>query len=99
MMMLHSGIEDLADPALADFVLGAQGSPALSPVERVKLFKLAWDAVGSELASRHTQYEMCYAGAGFLPKRHSSRSYASDPATALVDPLLVSYNSSHDLEP
>ena len=35
---------------------------------RVKFFKLAWDAVGSEFASRHTQYEMFYAGASFVTK-------------------------------
>ena len=31
-------------------------------VEGYKLMRLAWDLVGSEFASRHTQYEMFYAG-------------------------------------
>lgn len=31
-------------------------------IERYKLMRLAWDLVGSEFASRHTQYEMFYAG-------------------------------------
>ena len=31
-------------------------------VERYKLMRIAWDLVGSEFASRHTQYEMFYAG-------------------------------------
>src|SRR5260370_34425461 len=56
MIMLPSGIEDLAEPALADLVLAAQGSPAFTPLERVKFFKLALDAVGSEFASPQTQY-------------------------------------------
>ena len=30
--------------------------------EKYKLFKLACDLVGTEFASRHTQYEMFYAG-------------------------------------
>src|SRR6478672_7104299 len=41
MIMLPSGVEDLADPKLADYALRAQGSSALAPEARVKLFKLA----------------------------------------------------------
>jgi 4-hydroxyphenylacetate 3-monooxygenase len=37
-------------------------APAEEAVEKYKLFKLAWDLVGTEFASRHTQYEMFYAG-------------------------------------
>ena len=96
--MLPSGVEDLAEPEIAGYVLGAQGSPGLTPPDRVKLFKLAWDAVGSEFASRHTQYEMFYAGAGFVTKGHSFRTYDWDRATALVDRLMVGYNLAEELE-
>jgi len=91
MIMLPSGIEDFSDPKLADYALRAQGSATLSPMERIKFFKLAWDAVGSEFASRHTQYEMFYAGADFVTKGHSYRTYEWDSATALVKRLLASY--------
>ncbi len=91
MIMLPSGIEDLADPTLADYALRVQGSATLSPEERVKLFKLAWDAVGSEFASRHTQYEMFYAGADFVTKGHSYRTFDWDGATALATRLLAGY--------
>ena len=93
MIMLPSGIEDFADSKLAGYVLRAQGSPTLSPMERIKFFKLAWDAVGSEFASRHTQYEMFYAGADFVTKGHSYRTYEWDSATALVSRLLASYET------
>ena len=59
--------------------------------ERVKLFKSAWDAIGSEFGSRHVQYEMFYAGATFVTKGHSFRRYDWDGATALVDRVLDSY--------
>jgi 4-hydroxyphenylacetate 3-monooxygenase len=95
MIMLPSGFEDLADPELSNYALRAQGSAALSPMERIKFFKLAWDAVGSEFGSRHTQYEMFYAGADFVTKGHSYRTYDWDAATALVGRLLASY----DIEP
>jgi 4-hydroxyphenylacetate 3-monooxygenase len=96
MIMLPSGIEDLADPRLAGYVLHAQGSSTMAPEQRVKFFKLAWDAVGSEFASRHTQYEMFYAGAGFVTKGHSYRTYDWDRATELVDRMMASYDLPSD---
>jgi hypothetical protein len=33
--------------------------------------RAAWDAVRSEFGSRHTQYEMFYAGARFVTTGHS----------------------------
>jgi 4-hydroxyphenylacetate 3-monooxygenase len=38
-------------------------SPGNSTEQRVKLFKLAWDAVGSEFAGRQEQYERFHHGA------------------------------------
>ncbi len=97
LIMLPSGIEDLAGE-LARYSLEAQSSPTLSPVERVKFFKLAWDAIGSEFASRHTQYEMFYAGAEFVVNGHSFRTYDWDAATASVDRLLAGYNLDDELK-
>lgn len=91
MIMLPSGIEDFAVAKLAELALRSQGSAAMSPMERIKFFKLAWDAVGSEFASRHTQYEMFYAGADFVTRGHSYRTYDWDAATGQVDRLLSSY--------
>jgi 4-hydroxyphenylacetate 3-monooxygenase len=64
----------------------------------VKFFKLAWDAIGSEFASRHTQYEMFYAGAEFVVKGHSYRSYDWDKAMATVDRLLAGYDLNDELK-
>lgn len=97
MIMLPSGVEDLAESGVADYVLRAQGSPVLEPAERVKFFKLVWDAVGSEFASRHTQYEMFYAGAGFVTRGHSYRTYDWNGAGALVDRLLDGYNLTEEI--
>jgi 4-hydroxyphenylacetate 3-monooxygenase len=95
LIMLPSGVEDLSDPGLAELCLRAQGSCAMSPQAKVKFFKLAWDALGSEFASRHTQYEMFYAGAGFVTKGHSYRTFDWNGATGLVDRLLSSYDLDH----
>ena len=54
--------------------------------------KLAWDALGSEFASRHVQYEMFYAGAQFVTRGHMYRTYPWEDATGMVDELLASYD-------
>ncbi|MCY3947944.1 MAG: hypothetical protein OXF61_01940 [Acidimicrobiaceae bacterium] len=54
----------------------------------MKFLKLAWDAIGSEFASRHTQYEMFYAGAQFVTQGHSFRTYDWDGADRLLDRML-----------
>ncbi len=54
--------------------------------------KLAWDAVGSEFAGRHTQYEMFYAGAQFVTRAHSFRTYDWDKAASLVSTVSDRYD-------
>jgi 4-hydroxyphenylacetate 3-monooxygenase len=97
MIMLPSSIEDFANPSLAGIIAKTQKSPVCSPEERVKFFKLAWDAVGSEFASRHNQYEMFYAGATFVTKGHAYRTYDWQNASSLVDNMLGSYSLESEL--
>jgi 4-hydroxyphenylacetate 3-monooxygenase len=75
LLMLPSSVSDFANADLAKIIAQTQISPAMSGRDRVKLLKLAWDAVGSEFASRHLQYEMFYAGAQFVTRGHSFRTY------------------------
>ncbi len=63
----------------------------------MKFFKLAWDAVGSEFASRHVQYEMFYAGAAFVTKGHSYRTYDWDGAAALFGRMMDGYSLEDSL--
>ncbi len=92
MIMLPSSVQDFADPELARLIGKTQQSPAASAEEKVKFYKLAWDAVGSEFASRHAQYEMFYAGASFVVKGHSFRTYDWAAAGSLLDAMLASYS-------
>jgi 4-hydroxyphenylacetate 3-monooxygenase len=46
-------------PYLEKYVRGSNGIPAL---DRMKIMKLLWDAVGSEFGGRHELYERNYAG-------------------------------------
>ncbi len=92
MIMLPSSVEDFTNPELAEYIRRSQGSPLFSPEDRVKFFKLAWDAVGSEFASRHVQYEMFYAGASFVTQGNSYRTYDWDGADKLVKRMMGSYS-------
>ncbi|MFJ5041459.1 4-hydroxyphenylacetate 3-hydroxylase family protein [Streptomyces parvulus] len=54
---------DLTHPELGPLVAKYVRSPGTPAEQRIKLLKLAWDALGSEFASRHEQYERFYHGA------------------------------------
>ncbi len=91
MIMLPSSVADFANPEIAALIEKTQQSPAASAHDRVKFYKLAWDAVGSEFGSRHHQYEMFYAGATFVTKGHSFRTYDWGKAGGMVKAMLDSY--------
>jgi 4-hydroxyphenylacetate 3-monooxygenase len=67
-------------------------SAGLDAVQRVKLFKLVWELVGSEFAGRHQQYEMFYAGAPFVAKTYAYANYDFKEALSLVERCLDSYD-------
>ena len=90
-IMLPSSVSDYESAEMRELIGKTQQSPTASSDERVKLFKLVWDAIGSEFGSRHQQYEMFYAGATFVTKAHSFRTYDWDGANELVDRVLDAY--------
>lgn len=97
MIMLPSSVADFANDEMREMINKTQKSPASDSEARVKFFKLAWDAVGSEFASRHTQYEMFYAGATFVTKGHSFRTFDWDRCAGMVDQMLDSYSLADEL--
>ena len=91
LIMLPSSFRDYDDPLLAKIINTTQRAAKMSPEEKVKFLKAAWDAIGSEFGSRHTQYEMFYAGARFVTTGHSYRTFDWAGATGMVDDLMGSY--------
>ena len=67
-------------------------TPQLAALERMKLYRLAWDLIGSEFAGRHLQYEKFYAGASFIVRNHSFREAPWAQFHKVVDDLMVSYD-------
>jgi 4-hydroxyphenylacetate 3-monooxygenase len=92
-IMLPSSVKDFANPELQKIIEATQGSQTRSAEERVKIFRLAWDATGSEFASRHLQYEMFYGGASHVTAGHAFRTYDWDRAVGMVDRLEGSYSA------
>ncbi len=92
LIMLPSSVADFANPEIAALIDKTQQSPKANSHDRVKFYKLAWDAVGSEFGSRHQQYEMFYSGATFVTKGHSYRTYDWDGAEKLVQGMLDGYD-------
>jgi 4-hydroxyphenylacetate 3-monooxygenase len=66
--------------------------PHASGRERVKLLKLLWDAIGSEFASRHLQYEMFYAGEPAAIQGREYRRFDWAAVEVLVDKCLAGYH-------
>jgi len=70
-------------------------TPQLGATERMKLYKLAWDLIGSEFAGRHLQYEKFYAGASFIIRNHNFREAPWEGFHKVVDDLMASYDIPH----
>ena len=63
LIYLNSHARDFKTPELRKYLdLYVRGSGGVSAVERVKLMKLLWDAIGSEFGARHELYEINYSG-------------------------------------
>ena len=92
MIMTPSSVSDFLNPEISPYVEATQKSPVADSAERVKLFKLAWDAVGSEFGSRHEQYEMFYGGNSIATRGHAFRTYDWDNVGEMVDRLMSSYD-------
>ena len=99
MIMLPSSEKDFANPEIAAYIDQTQRSPATDSMGRVKLFKLAWDAVGSEFGSRHLQYEMFYAGAVMVTRGHAFRTCDWEQATGMVDRFMAGYSAGGQDKP
>ncbi len=68
-------------------------------LDRLKLFRLAWDLLGSEFGTRHMQYERFYAGPSFVVRDHSFRECPWPHFHAIVDDLLARYQEPHEWPP
>jgi 4-hydroxyphenylacetate 3-monooxygenase len=62
LLVTPSSYKDLLSPDLRPLLDKYYRGSSSSAQERIKLFKLIWDAIGSEFGARHELYEINYSG-------------------------------------
>lgn len=87
-IMLPSHVSDLSNPETLSLIEKTQYSTSTLPLERVRLMKLVWDAIGSEFASRHLQYEMFYSGPRFVALSRIYGAYDWSNSKSMVSCIL-----------
>ena len=88
-MQMPASIDILQDPALRDRFERWWKTPSIDALPRLKLYKLAWDLVGSEFAGRHQLYEKFYAGNSIVVRNQNDREAPWERFHGIVDGLLA----------
>ncbi|MFB7372084.1 4-hydroxyphenylacetate 3-hydroxylase family protein [Streptomyces sp. NPDC056222] len=83
---------DLLHPELGRLVQQYFRTPGHPAEDRIKLLKLAWDALGSEFAGRHEQYERFYHGAPHVYLTMQTWAGAADHCEGLAQACLDGYD-------
>jgi len=89
---MPASVNVMHDPALREKFETYWQTPQMAALDRMKLFKLVWDVVGSEFAGRQQQYEKFYAGAAFIVRNHNFREADWGYFHKIVDDLMDSYD-------
>ncbi len=97
LIYLPSSAEDFANPDIEPLLRRfVRGSHEISHVERIKILKLLWDAVGSEFGGRHELYERCYTGAWedvrIQVASEAERNGRMAPMRELVEQCMADYD-------
>jgi 4-hydroxyphenylacetate 3-monooxygenase len=90
-MQMPSDVSVLSNPTTRTLFEKYWSTPEHTAAERFKLFKLAWDLVGTDFAGRHLLYERFYLGPSFIVRGHNFRETPWDEMGQLVDAMLDSY--------
>ncbi len=72
--------------------------PTASADERYKFIKMAWDFLGSDFASRHTQYEKFYGGPPHIMDLYSYFNCPWQERRAAIDQIIKDMGSVADVD-
>jgi anthranilate 3-monooxygenase (FAD)/4-hydroxyphenylacetate 3-monooxygenase len=87
-LLMMPSAEDFDSPIADDVAKYFQGAGGLPAVDRVRLYKLAWDLCGEAFGQRALQYERYYAGDPVRLFAGNYLNYDKSTAQALVDRAL-----------
>lgn len=96
LLVAPSSFEDLKNPELRPLIDKYYRGSAGGAEERVKLFKLIWDAIGTEFGARHELYEINYSGNHEQVRmdvvNFSERKRLVEQYTAFADACMAEYD-------
>ena len=87
-LQMPASIDLVADPELKGRFERWWATSSMPALDRLKLYKLVWDLIGSEFAGRHMLYERFYAGNSIIVRNQSDREAPWETFHATVDGLL-----------
>jgi len=90
---------DLLHPQLGPVLRKYLRVPGTPAEDRVKLLKLVWDALGSEFAGRHEQYERFYHGAPHVYLTMQTWAGGAESCEELAQACLGGYGLGEDQDP
>ncbi|WP_088835156.1 4-hydroxyphenylacetate 3-hydroxylase family protein [Paenibacillus tyrfis] len=90
-LQLPSSYHEMVNEETKDDIRQYIRATGVDSETKIKLFRLAWDVIGSEFAGRHQQYEMFYNGAPFVVRGHAFRNYGYHEPLELLERFLNSY--------
>ena len=95
-LVIPSSYQDMTNPELRPYIDRYYRGSDSSAEERIKLFKLIWETIGTEFGGRHELYERNYSG-NHEQMRLDALSFAKrkglvDKFTALVDQCMSDYD-------
>jgi 4-hydroxyphenylacetate 3-monooxygenase len=99
LIYLNSHARDFKTPELRKYLdLYVRGSGGVTAVERVKLMKLLWDAIGTEFGARHELYEVNYSGSHEEIRRFAILGANASGAAAQWKAFAESCMAEYDLD-
>src|SRR5690606_1198839 len=75
-----------------------RGSNGKSAIDRSRIMKMLWDAVGSEFGGRHDLYEQNYLGQEDVHFMSTHRTALADGTMASLEELVENAMSDYDLQ-
>lgn len=88
-----ASIDVMDDPELRTLFESYWTAGEVTAVERMKLFKLAWDLIGSDHASRATSYEKLFVGPAFAVRNYNFVNAPWDELHAMVEGFMGTYDA------
>lgn len=97
-LVVPSSSADLLNPELRPLIDRHYRGPDISAHDRIKLFKLIWDTIGTEFGGRHELYERNYSGNGEQIRLDALRWATGRGTLARCEQLVQDCLDDYDLD-